>query len=99
MVLKSLRTEEPKGLFEYVKTLQKINQNSAAKEVIKMGLERYPESIDMYAIECGFIMGLENENKLALELISNGQLQYSKVFNETLLEYYPGLEFDSRLRH
>ena len=99
MILKSLRTEEPKGLFEYVKTLQKINQDSAAKEVIKMGLERYPESIDMSAIECGFMMGLENENKLAAELISNGQLQYSKEFKEILLRYYPGLESDPRLSH
>lgn len=99
MVLKSLKTEEPKGLFEYIKTLQKINQNSAAKEVIKMGLERYPESVDMHAIECGFIMGLENENILAKKLISNGQLEYAKVFKETLIGYYPGLETDPRLMH
>ena len=39
LVLKFLRSEKPQGLFDYVKTLQKINQNSAAEKVLEIGIE------------------------------------------------------------
>ena len=97
LVLKSLRSEKPLGLFDYVKTLQKINQDSAAEKVLKIGIERYPESLDMVAIYCGFQMSINSNETLALELFEAGMSRFANTFIEKLLDFYPGLAEDPRI--
>jgi tetratricopeptide (TPR) repeat protein len=97
LVLKFLRSEKPLGLFDYVKTLQKINQNSAAQKVLEIGIERYPESLDMAAIYCGFQMSINTNESLALELLKAGQNRYANTFIQKLLDFYPDLAKDSRI--
>jgi tetratricopeptide (TPR) repeat protein len=97
LVLKFLRSEKPLGLFDYMKTLQKINQNSAAEKVLEVGIERYPESLDMAAIYCGFQMSVNTDKTLALELLKVGQNRYANIFIEKLLDFYPDLAKDSRI--
>ena len=97
LVLKFLRSEKPLGLFDYMKTLQKINQNSAAEKVLEIGIERYPESLDMAAIYCGFQMSVNTDKTLALELLKVGQNRYANIFIEKLLDFYPDLAKDSRI--
>ncbi len=99
LVLKSLRTEDPKGLFEYVKTLEKINQYKAALAVIRMGLERHPENAEMEAINCGYIMGLENEEELALLHLREGLSRFGEKFKDALIFFYPELSSDTRLNN
>ena len=97
LVLKFLRSEKPLGLFDYMKTLQKINQNFAAEKVLEVGIERYPESLDMAAIYCGFQMSVNTDETLALELLKVGQNRYANIFIEKLLDFYPDLAKDSRI--
>jgi tetratricopeptide (TPR) repeat protein len=93
MVLKSLRIEEPTGLLEYAKSLLEMNQIDAAHSVLRMGLERYPDSPEMLAIYSGFLYAIQ-EMTLAQNHLKEGLLRYGSSFSEHLYAHYPKLAED-----
>ena len=97
MVLKSLRIEEPAGLLEYAKSLLEMDQIDAAHSVLRMGLERYPDSPEMWAIYCGFLYAIQ-EMTLAANHLKEALLRYGSSFSTHLYAHYPKLAEDQHVR-
>jgi len=96
MVLKTLRIEEPSGLLEYAKSLLEMNQIDAAHSVLRMGLERYPDSPEMWAIYCGFLYAIQ-ELTLAQQHLKEALKRYGSSFSTHLLLHYPKLGEDPEI--
>ena len=96
MVLKTLRIEEPSGLLDYAKSLLEMNQIDAAHSVLRMGLERYPDSPEMWAIYCGFLYAIQ-EMTLAQQHLNEALQRYGSSFSTHLLLHYPKLGEDPEI--
>jgi len=90
MVLKTLRIEEPSGLLDYAKSLIEMDQIDAAHSVLRMGIERYPDSPEMWAIYSGFLFGID-EQTLAKQTLHEALTRYGNSFSTHLLLHFPKL--------